>query len=180
MTARSKKQQESREMFVRTRRQWKDGSKIEIEFTSKVSVNGKVDHISNHTVTLRTGNDTCSCMGYASSERKYALEEEPGHGTCCHIEYFRGVENMRRRLVVAEQSVQRIESVVALLNLTTGKQVVMIGASSLKVPVKFIEDTKPLRSIETTALGGPSVPMGVNTGIVTTRKVNSRVLGLAS
>lgn len=134
----SKKSHETREFYVRTRREWKDGSKVEIEFTSEVKVDGKLDHVSNYMVTLHHEDcgDRCTCMGFGSSERAH-----PGSGTCCHIEHFRLVEGYTvaihatcRRLLVAEQPVQSLESVVAILNLVEGKGTISVGASAIPVP----------------------------------------------
>lgn len=130
----------TREMYVKTRRAFRATADkrspvmcIVIDFTSEMRVEGKIDHVSNYRVTLWTNGkpDTCTCMGFSSSDRKH-----PGHGTCCHITHFRLVEDMRRRLVVAEQPKQSIESVVALINFVEGKGVIKIGASTIPVPTK--------------------------------------------
>lgn len=120
----------TRELFVRTRRAWKDGSRIEIDFTSvRTNDKGEVT-ISNYSVTLWVddrNDDTCTCMGFSR------------WGHCCHLEHFVVVEDVRRQIVVAEQSAPSIQTVVALINLTTGKQVVKIGVPT--EPVVSERDT---------------------------------------
>lgn len=114
----------AREMYIRTRRAWKDGSKIEIEFTS---VNGK-SH--DYTVTLWNDGehtDTCTCPAFP-------------YGRCPHLKHFTMVEQLRTGMTtVAPTPVIRelvIEAVVAQLNSKLGHPIITIGASTVPVPVK--------------------------------------------
>lgn len=131
--ARSKKVQ--REMFVRTRRAWKDGSKIEIEFTS-VKKDGEETTISNHQVTLwfdGEHKDSCTCQGFGR------------WGHCCHVKHFVIVEQLRAGMTIPAPEVVpvlksvMIEAIVMQLNRTMGKQVVTLGvpvAPPAQLPTK--------------------------------------------
>jgi len=135
------KKHETREMFVKTRREWRDGSKVEIEFTSVKKIGDLVTGISQHMVTLYTDGrpDACTCSGFSRWSH------------CCHIDHFRLVEDLRRRIVVvAEQPVQSIRTVVALLNLKFGKAVISIG-----VPV---EQPKATPVVEVFPVPAPAKP----------------------
>lgn len=143
----------TRQMYVKTRRAFRAEAcksspvvAIQIDFTSeKTTAKGEME-ISNHTVTLFTDGrpDRCTCQGFAR------------WGHCCHIDHFRVVEGLRRQIVVAEQPVQSVESVVALLNLIAGKAVVRIGVPApapVVVPVVIapaakavLPATKPKRA----------------------------------
>jgi len=120
----AKKNNETREMYVKTRRSWHDGSRIEIDFTSEVSVNGEVERISNYSVTLWISGEqhhTCTCMGYSRWKKN-----------CCHITFFLEVEEIR--VTIANESsvavaapVLSIDALIAMINSKAGKVVIQCG-----------------------------------------------------
>jgi hypothetical protein len=125
--ARSKKNQVTREMYIKTRRAFREIADktspvvcVQIDFTSVKTDNGEVS-ISNHTVTLWVdgrASDTCSCQGFST------------HKHCCHVDHFRLVEMLRVGMTIAatapaaDNKEQAIEALVASINAKAGETVI--------------------------------------------------------
>jgi hypothetical protein len=116
------KKTSNREMFTKTRRAWKDGSKVEINFTS---VNGKASN--DYTVTLWLDGehiDTCDCKGFLR------------YGHCCHVDHYRLVEGL------CGDKARAMAALVSRINTKFGKVVIRVGvpdAQPAPAPVRLTE-----------------------------------------
>jgi hypothetical protein len=121
----------NREIFINTRVEWKDGSKIKFYFTS-VKGNAEENYIA--VLGLKPGcSDDCSCDGFFH------------RGHCTHLDHFKLVEKLRYALTsqVALPATTKkvlVEATVLTINKTIGKSVIVIGCDAILLEKIFLAD----------------------------------------